>query len=265
MLAKQFMKKSSAQVLNKLNQTFYNQVAESFDDSREYFWPGWEELLKSLQTLVQQKGDQPLKVLDVGCGNGRFAQWLDSHSIQASYIGIDSNSFLLDAATQKNEKLTKVKTSFLQVDIIEKILNLEKLILAETATQSFDLIVCFGVLHHIPGEENRTRLIQMCNDQLSSDGLLTVATWDFSTIPSLMSRSQKLSETELIPDPESNDYLLDWKRQDQITPQRFCHLISEQETEIWWSSTGLNLVLHYKADGPQNTSNHYFIAAHHNH
>jgi 2-polyprenyl-3-methyl-5-hydroxy-6-metoxy-1,4-benzoquinol methylase len=261
------MKKSSVQKLNKLNQTFYNQVAESFDDSREYFWPGWEKLHQPIQLVASHKNNQLLSVLDVGCGNGRFAQWLDSHSIQANYLGIDSNALLLQAAQQKNKKLAQVRTNFAQTDIIEKILNKENLAgLTSNPTKKFDLIVCFGVLHHIPGKENRMQLIQMCKDQLTNNGLLAVATWDFSTIPSLMDRSQKLSETTLIPDPEQNDYLLDWKRQnhqDQITPQRYCHLISLQETKNWWSGIGLNLMLHYTADGPQNASNRYFIASHH--
>lgn len=263
---------SSVQTLNELNQKFYNRVSESFDDSREYFWPGWEALLNPIQMLASQKNNQPLSVLDVGCGNGRFAQWLDSHSIQANYLGIDSNSFLLQAAQQKNEKLAHVQTDFAKTDIIEKILDKESLVHTTTAsTQKFDFIVCFGFLHHIPGKENRLQLMQMCKEQLANDGLLVVATWDFSTIPSLMSRSKELSHTTLIPDPEPNDYLLDWKRidpqnsQKQTTPKRYCHLISLQETQNWWSGTGLNLMLHYTADGPQNASNRYFIASHHNH
>lgn len=271
------MKKSSVQTLNTLNQTFYDQVAESFDDSREYFWPGWQKLLKPLQELATNKHNQPLTVLDIGCGNGRFAQWLDEHSIKAEYTGIDSNSYLLEAARKKNQELPNVKTVFTQVDVIEKILKKQHSISANSDSnhhlpnatvaqiQTFDLIICFGVFHHIPGIENRSHLVEICQNQLAPNGLLAVATWDFSTIPSLMSRSQKLSETTLIPDPEPNDFLLDWKRQDQITPKRYCHLISLQETESWWSSAGLSLVLHYTADGPQNASNHYFIAAHHNH
>jgi tRNA (uracil-5-)-methyltransferase TRM9 len=270
------MKKSSVQTLNTLNQTFYDQVAESFDDSREYFWPGWEKLLKPLQTLAAQKNNQPLSVLDIGCGNGRFAQWLDSHAVHANYTGLDTNSFLLRTAQEKNQNLTTVKTTFSQVDVVEKILNNQVFTDSNSnttisATKTFDVIVCFGVLHHVPGKENRAGLIKLCQSHLTTNGLLAVATWDFATIPNLMSRSQKLSQSTLIPDPEPNDYLLDWKRQnkqDKNSPQRsqrYCHLISAQETESWWSGTGLNLVLHYTADGPQNASNRYFIASHHNH
>lgn len=54
--------------LNAINRAFYATVANDFDQTRGTAWPGWKRLQPYL-TL-------PLSVLDVGCGNARFALFL---------------------------------------------------------------------------------------------------------------------------------------------------------------------------------------------
>jgi tRNA (uracil-5-)-methyltransferase TRM9 len=268
------MKKSSAIKLNQINQDFYEEVAESFDTSRNFFWSGWENLITSLKDLTAKNPLKPLKVLDLGCGNGRFAKWLDESSIQSEYLGVDTNSFLLNTAKKSTSKLRNVAVSFQKNDFIKDLINEKNKL---NIGSSFDLIVCFGVIHHIPGSLNRKNFIRILKKQLSKNGLIIVTTWNFSNIPSLMNRAQKLLERKIISDAEPEDYLLDWKRKpsQKINSKdsnsqrkahrnhfRYCHLVSTQEANSWWSSAGLILMLHYTADGPQNKSNHYFIVAH---
>jgi 2-polyprenyl-3-methyl-5-hydroxy-6-metoxy-1,4-benzoquinol methylase len=57
--------------LNQLNTHFYQIVASDFDESRQYFWSGWDSCLPELHKLVSETGGK-LQVLDLGCGNGRF-------------------------------------------------------------------------------------------------------------------------------------------------------------------------------------------------
>ena len=77
--------------LNQLNRDFYQQVAIDFDQTRQHLWPGWNKLISHLQQL--QTKHKPLKVLDLGCGNGRFGQFLANSfpGIKINYLGVDNN------------------------------------------------------------------------------------------------------------------------------------------------------------------------------
>src|ERR1700741_2300315 len=63
--------------LNNINRNFYATVADDFDQTRATAWPGWQRLLPYLS--------MPLSVLDVGCGNARFARFLHDDLILANY------------------------------------------------------------------------------------------------------------------------------------------------------------------------------------
>ena len=75
------------------------------------------------------------RVLDAGCGSGRWSRFLAPkvHSIEA----IDPSNAVLPAVRQLKH-LTNVRVTKASIDAIP------------FADQSFDLIVCLGVLHHIP-------------------------------------------------------------------------------------------------------------------
>src|SRR5215216_2276581 len=90
------MDQDTARHLNDINRHFYEVTAESFDQTRQSPWPGWEALLPYL--APQQA---PLSVLDVGCGNGRFGVFLTKHlGIDVHYHGVDNNAALLERARQ---------------------------------------------------------------------------------------------------------------------------------------------------------------------
>ena len=85
------MDKKTADRLKALNHKFYQKTQVYFNRSRQHFWVGWEKLLPYLQGST-------LKVLDLGCGNGRFGKWLMERGKTIDYTGIDENQFLLKQA-----------------------------------------------------------------------------------------------------------------------------------------------------------------------
>ena len=74
-------------------------------------------------------------VLDAGCGSGRWSRYLSS---RVSYVeAIDPSEAVFVAATQHAD-LANIRFTQAGIDVIP------------FADESFDMVVCLGVLHHIP-------------------------------------------------------------------------------------------------------------------
>ncbi len=228
------------QLLNQLNQQFYQTVANSFDETRARAWAGWEHLLPFLPAR------RPLQVLDIGCGNGRFGVFLHQHISHLFYMGMDSNSFLLARAA---ETLTEhgIPHQLQQADLLADYTP-EKLPL--------EVVVAFGVMHHIPGFAQRQAFLQKMMGWVAEDGILAVAFWTFYENERLRERIVAWDDPQVPADYqnlplERHDYLLDWRREAQAL--RYCHYVDE--AEMTTLTAGLQVVATYDADG----SNRYVI------
>lgn len=60
-----------------LNKKFYQSVAKDFSISRQKDWNGWDRAVQiaknHLKEPLRKKGP---KILDLGCGNGRFLKFM---------------------------------------------------------------------------------------------------------------------------------------------------------------------------------------------
>lgn len=208
--------------LNQLNQAFYTTTADDFDATRQQAWPGWMELLPYLNT--------PLTVLDVGCGNGRFGRFLHDHLIgDIHYHGLDSNPKLLDLARQALPPTAQLNL----LDVLE----------APLPSATYDVVVLFGVIHHIPGASNRLGLMHRLAHCVADGGLLAFACWRFYESSRLRQR--------IVPWPsdlkaEKHDYILDWRR--GTNALRYCHYVDDAEHTALVAATGLVEVKRYDAD-----------------
>ncbi len=261
--------------LNAINLDFYNKTALFFDNSRNYNWEGWDIMLKRLgwrqaptdswlNSLVcwlhlhseKPKPNQELQVLDLGCGNGRFYGFLLSNLQRPfRYIGLDTNQFLIDKA---KERYNYPNAQF----IVENIGNIDHLF-----DYKFDLIVLFGVMHHIPGEQTRIKMLVKAKNLLANDGYLVFTTWKFLNIPRISKdiinpntpigaqiyQELGLSENELA----LHDYILDWKR--GITAYRYCHYYTFEEVQELTKRASLRIVDTYEADGIEKDLNQYYF------
>jgi SAM-dependent methyltransferase len=229
------MNPETATRLNRLNRDFYRLTAQSFDETRQTAWPGWEALLPYLPPQ--------LSVLDVGCGNGRFGLFLQEHR-NVEYHGLDSSVALLDLAQQ-----ALPAGRFDLRDIVE----------SPPDAGTYDLVALFGVLHHIPGADRRKALIHMLADRVASGGLLAFATWRFYEFERFQRR--------IVPWPadlrdavEVNDYLLDWQRDLPAgTALRYCHYVDDLEQVALIVASGLTPVITYRSDGHGNAINCYSV------
>lgn len=220
--------------LTALNRAFYETTAASFDQTRGAPWPGWDAVLPHLPPVV--------RVLDAGCGNGRFGKFLAQRGAsQISYTGLDSSPALLARA---RAALRNLSANLLERDLLRDPLP----------DGPFDLVALFGVLHHVPGEATRRRLICDLAERLAPGGLLFFSAWRFAEFERFRRRIAPWP-ADLCAEP--GDYLLDWRRGERAL--RYCHFVDEAEHAALIEASGLREIDTFCADGESGESNRYSL------
>ncbi len=229
--------------LNKINADFYATIAHDFDETRGKAWAGWEMLMNHIPTP-----SAPFRVLDIGCGNGRFGLFLHEKwgADNLIYHGIDNNPDLLELA---KETLSAKNISF-ELDRAD-IVSWDKKFVPE-----YDLVVAFGVIHHIPSLQYRTYSLWNWASAVKAGGYLAFACWRFYEFDRFRERITAWGD-DLKDKIEPHDYLLDWRR--GATALRYCHYVDDTEHEELVKATQLDEIVRYRADGFTNTVNAYSV------
>ena len=217
--------------LNAINREFYRVTADEFDQTRGRPWPGWARLLPHLRA--------PLSVLDVGCGNGRLGVYLNEHFDEVDYHGVDSNPALLARA-----QASLPDGVFTERDVVEQ----------PPDEGQYDLVALFGVIHHIPGAQQRQAFMQALAARVGPGGMLAFACWRFYDFERFRARITPWPEDVVV---EAHDYLLDWRRGE--TALRYCHFVDDDEHAALVAATGLEEIDTYRADGFRGTVNRYSL------
>ena len=229
------------QALNAINRTFYDAQAQDFSGTRNHPWPGWTRLLPHLT------GSGPLRTLDVGCGNARFAQFLaDGLEREVDYTGLDASAPLLEIARQRAPD-----AGFLEHDLVLDAPS-------ELPSGPFDLIALFGVTHHLPGAQFRTELMRELAARLAPAGLLVLTYWQFGSEERF--RNHRVSWESQPIDPEqleAGDQLVRWGTSPGSL--RYCHDTSTEERTQWTTLLPLRKRAEFAADGRSGELNHYLV------
>lgn len=237
------MKTEVINLLNKLNKDFYSQTSEDFSDSRKYFWSGWEKILKYIN-----KGES---FWDIGCGNARFAEFLLKNLPQDFYY----------YGTDLSKELIKIGESILSKTQLKYKLKADNILEFNSPDQKFDVIVSFGVLHHIPSYENREKFFNFVNSNLNPGGIFVITAWDFMNHERFREKIASADEIKKLGlnqnDLEGNDYILDWKRGDRAL--RYCHHTNHEEALKLIKKSNFTLLENFTADGKTNDINQYYV------
>ncbi len=251
------MRESVRQRLLQLNRDFYAQVAEPFDATRQQATPGLAAILpyfggasKDLPGFPKPGEPESLTVLDVGCGNGRFARLLNDQGIACAYTGVDGSSDLLRLAESATLDLDAVQCRFFQADLSAPGWT------TQLAGSRWDRLLCTATLQHLPGYDLRLGVIRdfarLCR------GPIILSFWQFLGSQRFRSRLIDWSTIGLdTADTENGDALLPWKQGVEAT--RYVHQVDEAELHRLADEAGLTLLDTFRADGKEGNLNLYAI------
>jgi len=231
------MDQETSKIINRTVKNFYDRVFEYFNTSRQFYWDGWENLIPYFKT-------KSVKVLDLGCGNGRFGQWLEKKGKTVDYTGVDRNTGLL-----KYAKKTIKKGRFYQFDLLNAWPKLDK---------DYDAAILMAVLHHIPGRDNRLSLLKKVKSYLKKDGVMVFTVWHFNQYKRFNKQVIKWSSIGVNKNKvEANDWLLDWKKGQEAI--RYIHLFDNEEIEWLYKNLKMEKLADFVSDGRQGQGNRYVV------
>ncbi len=255
------MKRSVQEKLLAINREFYEQFGASFSGTRFGAQPGWDRIIH----YFPKRG----AVLDLGCGNGRLALYLEARcdALNAAdaltnerapnvrrasirYVGLEGSEALLAIARERTANLAHVSTEFFTMDLSTDAWH--------RASHYFDVVAALAVLHHIPGFEVRQTFVQAASQCLKPGGALILSNWRFVQNPRMMRKALPWSAAGLSEaDVEPGDYLLDWKKDG--VGLRYAHQLDENEVAALAAAAGLAVVEQFVSDGREGNLSLYSV------
>ncbi len=140
----------------------YDVIAGQFSASRQNLrWPLEDLFLEKLKNL-----DHP-RILDLGCGNGRFYGYLQAHQSEFKngfeYVGVDQSAELIKQAQTTHPNGDWRVGAWQNLDS----LNLGK----------FDVVVALASFHHLPRAE-QGRGLAVLRNVMNVDAYLFLSVWN---------------------------------------------------------------------------------------
>lgn len=221
----------------------YSTYAQEFSNTRQAPWDGWKHLIKYMQYPARPK------ILDLGCGNGRFLKFLINSDINlGEYTGIDNSSELLKMTDEFMDRVRKnnllAKLQLLNVDF-------ENLNWGTEVSSKYNFIGAFGITHHLKTPLSRKKFFETVNFLLEPDGYFAVTFWEFLKLDRY---AEKLTPIKI--EGSQNDYQMTFGKNGA---KRYCHSYNPLEIIELTHDLPLKEVEAYYEDGVENNQNHYII------
>lgn len=146
---------------NKKTVEAYNKNPQFYADKFDSYGIRLEDIDRALK-LNESKSNL---VLELGCGNGRDAQYIVSKVGVGNYIGIDASAGLIELARKK------VPNAMFHVKDMRNIETTE----SDYTVDKFGVIFSFASLLHMKREE-MVEIIEKCHKMLKNGGILLIST-----------------------------------------------------------------------------------------
>ena len=144
------MKKEYTKYLLNKTKSDYNLISEDFSRTRGKVWEEISFLFKDTKPKE--------KVLDLGCGNGRFYELLKN----TDYTGVDNSEKLIKIAKGKYPEANFKTEDALSLSFPDN---------------HFDKVYSIAVLHRIPSKKLRLQFLKEAKRVLKKNGDLILTVW----------------------------------------------------------------------------------------
>jgi len=129
-------------------ENFYNNIADEFDKTRVRLWSCVISFLDSFPSNS--------KILDIGCGNGKYMNYRHELIIK----GIDISIKLVEIC--KNKGFDVIKASMTDIPYNDN---------------SFDGIICIASYHHLDNDNDRKKTLDEIYRILNPGGIALIEVW----------------------------------------------------------------------------------------
>ncbi len=147
----------------------YNPFAKTFSQSRKNMkWPELDTILQDIQE------NNFKKIVDIGCGNGRFVEQYMSKfgELPSNYTGVDASEILVQEA-----KKTFPNQEFIVSTMQDFVSKLAKKIV-DNVEDKFDAIVFLASFHHLETEQERIQVLSDCKKFLKKNWKIYLTNWN---------------------------------------------------------------------------------------
>ncbi|MBU0598044.1 class I SAM-dependent methyltransferase [Patescibacteria group bacterium] len=199
----------------------YGLIANEFNATRHYIWPD----LNIFENFVKPN----MKVLDLGCGNGRLYDMLKHKNIQ--YLGIDNCDRFIKIAQDKYHD----GNSLFRVGDITAY---------PKTTNNYDAIFLVAAWQHIPSVKIRRQVMDNIFSSLKKNGLLLMTNWNLWQ-PKYKKHIRKNNIKKIFGQSELdfNDcQFTSW----QIKIERYCHAFTLKEIKKLLTLSNLKILKNYQ-------------------
>lgn len=243
------MNRTTILALNDINRDFYRMHGAAFSASRRAAWPGFDRVADAFAVDAPQ-------VLDVGCGNGRFADALAERlGRELRYLGLDADGALLEEA-----RAAHAGPAF-RLRRFDVVVDPQ---LDGVPEAAFSGIALIGFLHRVPGARTRRMLLDELARRLRPGGRLAVSVWRFAELERFRRRIVPwpgfLARGGVAIDPaelEPGDHLLPFGSDPSAL--RYCHALGEEEMRELLAGLPLEPHERFEADGRSGDLNRYWV------
>lgn len=236
------MDEEYAKYLLEKTKSDYDAIAESFSNTRT----APHGSLRFLFDDYVKKGD---KVLDLGCGNGRYYQSFAEKG--ATYVGVDNSKRLIKIA-----KILHPEAQFALADALS----------LPFSENSFDKIFSLAVLHHFPSRQLRMKFFTEAKRILKPNGVLVATVWDLRITSMIMRGKWKrlssfiraaISRIAGRSKLDFNDFFIPWNKD----IKRYVHIFSLKELKNLAQASGLQIIKAGVSGNKGSKEGNLYIAA----
>ena len=237
------------------NNAFYRAHAASFSATRSAPWQGWRRIVDVARDALG--GAACPRIADIACGNLRFERYLAER-----LPGVSPEVLAVDSTPELAADAARDRVRFVQRDVLADLLDGRDPL---SGLSPCDLIVCFGFMHHVPGDGLRRALLDALARATEPDGLLAISFWQFMDDARLAAKAHAADEAARVAgwpvcSLEPGDHFLGW--QEDPGALRYCHHFTEAEIDglvAHLRARGLRELDRFSADGRSGALNRYLV------